>query len=284
MTSNLQPVPAHRLQEPGALAIAELPPHEREVLRQVLDRLRRSRGLVVRAADFLGSILGPAASFGLRRLSIPPALMSKAQGLAELALRRAFDLTLTGIRPGRRFPIRLSDRTGKAVAATSGAISGFAGLSGFLPDVTLTTILIMRRIAAIAAEEGEDLSTEDARAACLAVFALDAPKLGGMASETEEGDAELRYWAARFVLQGRPLVLLFSEIASGYGIRLSQKLTLQAVPLVGAAGAALINSVFLDQYQTMAHAHFTIRRLERAYGNDAVRAAWQDLSASMPRV
>ena len=264
----------------SALTLRELPPEERAALKAAMKRLRASRGVVVRAADLLASTLGPAATVGLRHLSIPPALVGKAQALAEAALRRAFNLAVVGVRPGRRLRARLGDRMGRVAAATSGAVGGFAGLSGFLPDVTLTTLLIMRRIAAIAVEEGEDLSTEEARAACLEVFAFDAGEpasVHGQPSAEGEGDAEIRYWTARLVLQGRPLVLLLSEIAGTYGLRISQKLALQAVPLIGAAGGALVNSAFLDHYQTLARVHFTIRRLERTYGPSSVRAAWNEV-------
>jgi hypothetical protein len=75
------------------------------------------------------------------------------------------------------------------------------------------------------------------------------------------------------VLQGRPLVLLFSEATAAYGLRLSQKLTLQAVPLVGAAGGALVNGAFVAHFESLARAHFVIRRLERTFGAQAVREA-----------
>ena len=225
-------------------------------------------------------MLGPAAALGLRQLRLPSGLIGKGQKLAETALKRAFEVAIAGVAttPRKGRVPRLSDRTGRMVAAASGAVSGFAGAIGFLPDVTLNTFLIMRRIASIAAEEGEDLTREDARAACLEVFAFDHPAAtSGIIGRTEEADPELRYWTARFVLQGRPLMLMISEIAASYGIRVSQKLTLQAAPVIGAAGAAIVNSVFLDHYQSLARAHFTIRRLERRYGTDRVRMAWSAL-------
>ena len=73
-------------------------------------------------------------------------------------------------------------------------------------------------------------------------------------------------------------MLLASEVAATYGIRISQKLSLQAAPVVGAAGAAIVNGVFLDHYQSLARAHFTIRRLERRYGAEKVREAWSQLA------
>ena len=75
------------------------------------------------------------------------------------------------------------------------------------------------------------------------------------------------------LLQGRPLVMLMSEAAAASGVRISQKLALQAVPLIGAAGGALVNGAFMAHYEGLARAHFTIRRLERTYGEAMIREA-----------
>ena len=39
-----------------------------------------------------------------------------------------------------------------------------------------------------------------------------------------------------------------------------------------------INAAFMDHYQILARGHFTVRRLERLYGPDLVRAAYARLS------
>jgi hypothetical protein len=125
----------------------------------------------------------------------------------------------------------------------------------------------MRHIAIIAQEEGEDLSTEDGRQACLQVFAF-----GGPAPEPDApDDAELGYWSARLIMQGRPLAMLITEVAGRYGVRVSEKFAAQAVPFLGAASGALINRAFLDHYRNLARVHFTIRRLERLHGQIKVR-------------
>jgi hypothetical protein len=69
------------------------------------------------------------------------------------------------------------------------------------------------------------------------------------------------------------LVRLIAQIASRFGVVVTQKLAAQAVPLVGALGGA-----FIDHFQEVARAHFVIRRLERRYGKDAVRAAYDGFS------
>jgi hypothetical protein len=46
---------------------------------------------------------------------------------------------------------------------------------------------------------------------------------------------------------------------------------------VGALGGAAVNYAFLDHFQDVARGHFAIRRLERAYGKEAVRAQYEQL-------
>jgi EcsC protein family len=89
-----------------------------------------------------------------------------------------------------------------------------------------------------------------------------------------------RYVVDRGVLaEGAPvLVRLIAQIASRFGVVVTQKLAAQAVPLVGALGGAAVNYAFIDHFQEVARAHFVVRRLERRYGKDAVRAAYDRFS------
>jgi EcsC protein family len=95
--------------------------------------------------------------------------------------------------------------------------------------------------------------------------------------------------AARFIVdrgvvaEGGPvLVRLIAQIASRFGVVVTQKLAVQAVPIVGPLGGAAVNYAFIDHFQEIARAHFTVRRLERRYGKDAVREAYARLSAAAP--
>ncbi|MEM9825426.1 MAG: EcsC family protein [Planctomycetota bacterium] len=76
-------------------------------------------------------------------------------------------------------------------------------------------------------------------------------------------------------LTAPPLVKLLSSIGGKFGVVVSQKMTAQALPVIGAVGGALINSYFIAHYQELARAHFAIRRLERDHGSDAIQAAWR---------
>ena len=56
--------------------------------------------------------------------------------------------------------------------------------------------------------------------------------------------------------------------------------------LVGAIGGAAVNLAFIEQYYGLARGHFTVRRLERGYGAEAVRAEYDQLifKAGHPQV
>jgi EcsC protein family len=67
--------------------------------------------------------------------------------------------------------------------------------------------------------------------------------------------------------------------ASRFGVVVTQKLAVQAVPFIGAVGGAAVNYAFIDHFQEVARAHFIVRGLERRYGKDTVRAAYDRLSS-----
>ncbi|MCQ9155597.1 EcsC family protein [Acidomonas methanolica] len=231
-------------------------------LESVLAKVEQGRGVLVRLADLMGGAVGQAARLGLRGLGMAPAFQAKLQGLAEAAITRAFDVAILGIKhepPSERAPWR--DHAGQAAVAVSGALGGFGGAFGLAPDIGFTTLAIMREIARIAQEEGEDLRDDETRRACLEVFALRSFPAG-----RDNEESELGFFSARALLRGRPVVMLVAEVASHYGIGLSRKFALQMMPVAGALCGASLNAAFLSHYRALARAHFTIRRLERRHG------------------
>jgi hypothetical protein len=44
---------------------------------------------------------------------------------------------------------------------------------------------------------------------------------------------------------------------------------------------AMVNTVFIDHFQQVAHGHFTVRRLERQYGQETVEAAYQAIDVTL---
>ena len=73
------------------------------------------------------------------------------------------------------------------------------------------------------------------------------------------------------------MLRLVGQIASRFGITVSQKVAAQAVPIVGAVGGGLINVLFVDHYQDIARGHFTVRRLERKYSEQIVHDMYATL-------
>ncbi len=256
---------------PRDLVNGPLDPAAHAELNDALARLRAGRGLIVRSADLMGGLFGRFTRFGAYRLGMSQPIGRKLSGLAGAALARAYDVAILGL-PDPAVTGGSGAATGafaRGAVVVSGAACGFAGMAGFVPDATFTTLTIMREIARIARDEGEDLSTDDARRACLEVFALQSN------GQVAGGDAEseLGYFSARLMMHGRPVMLLISEVAARYGLNLSQKFAAQAVPFAGAVAGAALNSAFLAHYRNLARAHFIIRRLERTHGVDRVRAA-----------
>ena len=84
------------------------------------------------------------------------------------------------------------------------------------------------------------------------------------------------------VRESAPAVVRFlAQIAARFGIVVSQKVMAQAVAVVGAVGGAALNLAFAEHFQDLAHGHFTVRRLERVYGADAVRAEYDRLKSAL---
>ena len=173
-----------------------------------------------------------------------------------------------------------------AVAAT-GAGGGAFGLLGLPVELPLSTTIMLRSIADIARSEGERLRTPDAKLACLEVFALGGPSKSDDASESayflmraalaKSVTEAVGYIAQRgLVEEGAPaIVRLIAQLATRFGVNVSEKVAAQAVPVIGAAGGVVINVLFIDHFQEMARGHFIVRRLERTYDPQLVRAEYE---------
>jgi hypothetical protein len=183
-----------------------------------------------------------------------------------------------------------------ATGALSGALGATTGIGTalFASELALSTKFIMRSIMDIARSEGEDLYTIETQLSCLQVFSL------GGSSKDDDG-LETSYYTSKIALDNalkgassyvtknginsikfllnssNPLMKLISNITSRFTIQVSEKFIAQAVPLIGAAGGGSINYLFINHFQKMAKAHFTIRRLERKYGEDLVKTKYLEV-------
>lgn len=75
------------------------------------------------------------------------------------------------------------------------------------------------------------------------------------------------------------LVRLISALASRFGIVVTQKAMAQTIPVIGAIGGGLVNTIFISHFQDMARGHFAIRGLERKYGAELIQEAYSQLGS-----
>ncbi|MGA9600884.1 MAG: EcsC family protein, partial [Methylocystis sp.] len=138
----------------------------------------------------------------------------------------------------------------------------------------------------IARTEGEDLSDPAVSFACLEVFALGGHGEGEGVFEggylalrgifaKSVSDAASYVAAGGAAAESAPVVArLIAKISTRFGVVVTQKSAAQAAPILGALGGAAVNLAFMEHFETLARGHFTVRRLERAYGEYEVRSAY----------
>lgn len=254
--------------------------------RDDLAQLKRAKQLLENPglAAKLSATLGSPVEKGMTML--PARVRKTVHEATEAALMKALDVAVFSL--GRRGATGSRDRLHRIAAAASGAAGGAFGIVAIGIELPVSTTLILRSIADIAAAEGEDPRQIETRLACLTVFAL------GSTRDKRDNAAESGYFAARAALatavseaskylaekgiakSGAPaLVRLIALIASRFGIVVSQKAAAQLVPVIGAAGGALVNTLFIGHYQDMARGHFIVRRLEKIHGAEPVRLAYE---------
>jgi len=255
------------------LTAPDLPVPAQRELRAAFDALENP-SLAVRLAAVAGM---PVEAL---RARLPAAVQGGLDGAVRTALSAAVTAALRSGPAATPLPMR-SAWFHRGLAAASGAIGGAFGLPGTLVELPVSTAILLRQVAAVGAEEGEDLKAPGAAEECLKVFAL-----GG--TSPADDAAESGYYAVRLALAealkgavGRTIVPGFvASVASRFVGPVGMKLSAQAAPVLGAAAGAAVNLAFLEHFRAVARGHFTLRRLERAHGTQHVRAAWDALAAS----
>ena len=262
-----------------------------QALREAVQRLE-APSVTIKIANMVGTPI----EWALERL--PGSTAEKIQGAIRVALDKAVAGALRTMDENSSAAAR--PRTHTAMAAASGAIGGFFGLKGTLVELPVTTTIIMRSVADIARSEGFLVTNPLVQGDCVQVFAL-----GGRSSDDDAADSA--YYAARVGLSeiaretGRMLAesaarqaagtasqgfqftsgqaaawlaQIIEAVAQRFGVKVTEKLALQAAPILGAASGAALNALFISHYQDMARGHFVVRRLEEKYGAEEVRAAY----------
>jgi len=266
---------------------ARLTPEETEDLRQAVACLEGA-SFAQRLTDAVGRPVGMLSR------AMPQSARRVIAHVSETALRSALKLALRTL--DLNASAKPANRAHKLAAAASGAVGGALGLAALPFELPISTTILLRSIAEIAREEGEDLSAPGAAFACVEVFALGG-QAGGETTNFESGYFTVRAAlaksvsdSARFVAaegvtaQSAPVIArLISQIAARFGIVVSEKVAAQAAPILGAIGGAAVNAAFADHFQTLARGHFIVRRLERQHGARVVAFEYQRLQGERSR-
>jgi hypothetical protein len=258
-------------------ADAALPEAARAELARAVARLED----VSLAARLAAAVGAPVEALKAR---LPATLQVMLDGAVRRALSAAMDAALRSD-PARTPAAMPSSWFHRGMAAASGAAGGAFGLPGTLMELPVSTTLLLRQVAAVAAGNGEDLARPEVAAECLKVFAL-----GGR--DARDDAAESGYFAVRVALAealkgalGKGLVGsvmpgFLGAVAARFGGPVALKLSAQAAPVIGAAAGAAVNIAFLEHFRGIAEGHFTVRRLERVHGKERVRVAYEAIQAT----
>lgn len=258
----------------------EFPESDRKEL-QLAKKLLENPGVAAKVTNFIGAPI--EKGLGL----LPDKWKGSIGDVTQTALMKAFDTAIFTMKdlPGESS----SNIWHKLGVAVSGGVGGFFGISAIAVELPISTTIMLRSIADIARNEGESISQIEVKLACLEVFAL------GGTSDSDDG-TESGYYAVRAALAksvadaaeflatktltegGAPVLVKFiAKVAERFSIQITEKAAAQAVPAIGAAGGAIINTIFMDHFQDMAKGHFVVRRLERKHGKELVQRIYQAL-------
>ncbi|MBF0200415.1 MAG: EcsC family protein [Desulfamplus sp.] len=242
--------------------------------------LLESSGLAARITDFFGVPIEK----GLNML--PPDWNQRVMEITKSALSKAVQSAVMTMR--QESLSRPSCFWHKVAVGATGGIGGFFGLGALAVELPISTVIMMRSIADIARSQGESVHDPDTRMACMETFAL------GSKNQNDSGDSS--YFTVRAALASSmthaaehlsqrgiagevspAIVRLITRVTDRFSLQVSEKAVAQALPALGAAGGAVINTLFMDHFQDRATGHFIVRRLERKYGPGIVKEAYHSI-------
>lgn len=244
--------------------------------------LLEAPGLAAKITNLLGAPI--EKGFDLLPKGWSEVVSSSSRKALQVAVESAI-LTMNNKRLGERSANTLH----KLMVVGSGAVGGFCGLPALPVELPVSTTIMMRSIADIARSEDHVLSDPFVKISCIEVFSLggrseddDAVETGYFAirSGLAKSVSDAAQYLARngLIEKNSPaLIKLIAQIASRFGIQVSEKMAAQAIPVLGAAGGAIINTLFIDHFQSMARGHFIVLRLEKTYDSDVIRRAYSSL-------
>ncbi|HXW43048.1 MAG TPA: EcsC family protein [Xanthobacteraceae bacterium] len=262
-----------------------LPPSQLRALQRAVINLE-DQDFAARLADYAGRPIARALRL------MPRAASDRLTKVVEAAILNSLNIAIRSIEPNSKRPP--AQRTASLLAGLSGGVSGFFGFAALPLELPVTTTLMLRSIADIARHHGEDLSSLEARLACVEVFALGTAQPG---RRTDIGYYASRALISRLTANATTILLergaatlsapavgsLVTEIATRYGVVVTERFAASALPVIGAVGGATVNLLFMNHFQRVARGHFAIRRLERQYGPVTVRQLYDAHAARRKR-
>lgn len=281
----------------------ELTADDRRFIERAARYLERP-GFLLRVADMLGTPIERVID------GLPDKGGEVVQRAVQASLEKALAAAVATLqsRPSAGGDVTEIDAAGtwrrfrhRIATGASGATGGFFGLAGLVVELPVTTTVMLRSIASTAQDFGEDLDDLATRMECLSVFSLGGPT-------TKDDAVDSAYYAVRGSMAilvrraaefaagrsaqeiaealargGAPAVArLVAAVASRFNIVVTEKVLATAVPAFGAVTGAFINMAFTEHFHSVARYHFGLRKLERRYGEDAVRSAYGVVVAALP--
>lgn len=261
-------------------------------------------GIFIRGANILAS---PIEKIHKR---LPKTVQSKLNEVIKVSLEKALVVSVKTVKKEKTnqlleeavAPSLKSSRRHQFASIVTGGIGGALGGPGLLVELPITTVLMLRSIAAIAQEFGEDLTTPEAMLECLTVFSFGGPSAGDDLTDTayygtrmslsfavKEATVYLASIQTAELLShiesgaAPALVKLIAKIASNFEIRVTRKLLMQLAPILGIAGGAAVNAAFMQFFNQAARYHFGLRNLERLHGEKAVQGSYTLLASGVKK-
>ncbi|AMM12888.1 MAG: EcsC family protein [Pseudomonadota bacterium] len=279
--------------EPTPISVSPLSPEDLATLRRAKEALE-SPSLTMKLASVVGSPIEKlmARMPNIAQEKIDDATQAALKKCLQLALRTLTKSSVDGVLLPPEKPHNLMH---KLAVATTGAAGGAFGMFALPVELPVTTTLMFRSICDIARSEGEDIHLIDTQLQCLMVLGMGGPS-------SSDDNADIGYFIVRGTLaqsvskatseiaakglsgHGSTALLKFLQtVASRFSVQVSEQVAAKSIPAIGAVLGAMVNTVFIDHFQQMAHGHFTVRRLERQYGQLAVERAFQTIDISSGR-
>jgi hypothetical protein len=279
--------------EPTPISASPLSPEDMATLRRAKEALE-SPFLTMKLASVVGSPIEKlmARMPNIAQAKIDDATQAALKKCLQLALRTLSKSAVDGVLLPPEKPHNLMH---KLAVATTGAAGGAFGMFALPVELPVTTTLMFRSICDIARSEGEDVHLISTQLQCMMVLGMGGPT-------SRDDNADIGYFIVRGTLaqsvskatseiaakglsgHGSTALLKFLQtVASRFSVQVSEQVAAKSIPAIGAVLGAMVNTVFIDHFQQMAHGHFTVRRLERQYGQLAVERAFQTIDISIGR-